>query len=1326
MSEVPGLPNPATANAAESPAVEHLPWSTVPVHLGPAGLVLSKAVDALDPMTELARLTNAVPHANGGLVTRPGLDPLFTGLISPHTFSRLNDPPAHAFTRFIGDGTTWKRGIDGVPELLEDGFSGDPVAMVPWQTDQSGESWMYVADSVKMRKASRTGPSLPIGLPKPTVPIVTANERISVRICTFSSIDATQASAWVPFAGLGSGYAIPRPPGYTGAVSTPTLANVAAPGSGNGVEITYNPGTSNGGFASGMGLPRALDLSGGTLLTDEDIFHIWIRISDYNACLDEVRIYFVCSAFSMAPPWMVPGSGHPTNKSAYMRSFRGSDYSRALLVMENVQDAATRVRTATFLDGYGNPPISDRAPHVHQNPSQATNASPGEWAEMGHIGFPIRRSEFTKIGLAGTTGCDWSTITGIFVVVTTTAASSVKVAFADSFLTGGFKPDSSEPDAFSYDYRVTNVDKRTGAESNPSDDYIVWDGAVKTGGVDLLRQAATITVSAYGDSHIYQRAYRRGGTLGDNWFGPVGDNEASGDGTPITDNMADLTAVSAGTLQTDHDQPVTTAAPDGSAIYAQPVPVLFGPLDGYLFALGDPYRPGDVYWTRQDQPDHWPAFNHRQVCPPSERLMNGGMYGSQLFVFSLERMYALHIQDGHVTSDPTDCAHGLAGRWAFDVGQYGIGFVATDGIYLTTGGTAKLLSEAIRPLFHNQEANGYHPIDWTQSSVLRIEFHGDDLWFGYYDTTGCNVWMIYSFTYDRWRAAIFEQEIHGIYSEPQDMHGLSLLLGGFRSTKAYLHDGFTDDGAVIRANARTASTDFGKGREEKLLGDIVVWGESLGGGLTVQPYYNGEAVAGVVQSVTGAAIYSRYIFDAFGTEPMHAQTAALDFTWNGVADATPRLQRAGIAVAVQPEMTLKRVTTWHPLHDSGEAWVQGCWIDADTYGQTKTLLVEGLRNGQPTVVANLSLTSSAGRKEWFSWPTAFVDMIRIRPTSDQPWELFGQGWLWRPEPPQLVVWDSGFEAFGDTYWTGLDLDVDTFGQTKQIVVEIDGVTIGTYPVTANGRRYVHITLPNAPLIGSRGHIYHFYSIDAFPGKHYTHTWQLDKEPSEQTNWNENFTTAGTRADKWLKGFTIECDTFGQDKTVTIEIDGQVVETVTVNTTGRRIQHVAFPQHLGRVFRLWPTDTHPGRRYSFGWIFDEEPFQLTRFETQEQRHTLDEWHTVTYGQLTYKASSDVTLVVTAYGQAAKALAVDTYTLADTHGAKGMVPFKPKARKGVLFKYVFTSPSGFWLYREESWIETRGWNSGQVSKQHVFGNDDLDPSRNMVDAQGAAAAPGGMAV
>jgi hypothetical protein len=202
----------------------------------------------------------------------------------------------------------------------------------------------------------------------------------------------------------------------------------------------------------------------------------------------------------------------------------------------------------------------------------------------------------------------------------------------------------------------------------------------------------------------------------------------------------------------------------------------------------------------------------------------------------------------------------------------------------------------------------------------------------------------------------------------------------------------------------------------------------------------------------------------------------------------------------------------------------------------------------------------------------------------------------------------------------------------------------------------------------------------------------------------------------------QCDTNGINKTVTVECDGVVVETLTINSNGRKVVQKAFPQHLGRVFRIYPTDGNPGRLYSLWWVFDQEPLALDRWETQQITHGFNAWHYPILAHVTLKSTAIVQLSVTAYNQEGQSTE-RIYEIPSTDGEKikTFVPFKPT--KGVLYKYLLTSPDPFWLYREETVVKVREWGSDGTMDAHIFGNDDLDSTRGMAKSELAAARSGG---
>jgi hypothetical protein len=947
---------------------------------------------------------------------------------------------------------------------------------------------------------------------------------------------------------------------------------------------------------------------------------------------------------------------------------------------------------------------------------------------FGSIGLPCRRGEYTRIG--GDTTVGWQSVTGMVIVVQMATNVSTDLAFSQWRLHGGAGLDSATPGNKPYDYRVTNYDPRTGCESNPSD--------ANSTALDSDRQPILITPPAYGDPAIRQRAYRRGGTANNDWYF-IGTNNADGaqfvDGVdlsvnPAVANHTDTTVLAAGAVNIDHDQPVTTVDVNGNAVFNQPMRALWGTVAGMLMACGDPNRPGSVYWCIPGEPDHWPAANFVEVCAPSEELMAGGVFGGQAFVFSRERGYLLStnlagIADS-VVATPTDCTPGMATYWGMCIGPDGIYYVAKDGVRLTKGGESLIVSDNIRPLFNGQTRNGLLPIDFTQAANVRLAAFNNDIYFTYKDTGGTIQTLVYSTIYKTWRQVLFGNAVTSFYADPtQGEAGMQLILGC--NNAAFLNAGTTDNGTTINCQYRSGALDFGYPRGDTMFGDVIVDADMAGtGALQCTTLVNDEAATVGFQTVNGVSGKRRYIFDAFGagtTGPQKARNLSIDLQWSGVAGQSPVIDRVAATMIRQPHITMNRVTSWDTV-DEAEAYLMGVWIDADTGTSPRSVHIECDLNGVVTEVTGspfvINPSGLAGRhKWWLSWPVAKANMIRIRPDGTcLPWELYSYRWIQQGEPPRIAVWDTNTENKQNAYATGLNIEADTFGVNKTIAMQIDGVTVSTQTINTTGRQLVQLAF--TPV---RGSVFRMTATDANVGLLYSWNWITDPEPGTQSNWNQNYTVAGSLADKFLKGALLECDTFGVNKTVTFEIDGVVVDTETINTTGRKVVEVSFPQSLGHVFRMIPTDSNPGRLYTIEWIFDEEPLALTRFETQELDFDVPGWKVVPAAWITLKSTAQVNLNVTVYGQSGTVLFTPSTAIATTGGVKQKiyVPFSPN--KGMLYKFVFTSAQKFWLYREESTVYVQPWGEPQAKALKPFGNDDLDMVRGMHHANLVAGKSGG---
>jgi hypothetical protein len=101
-----------------------------------------------------------------------------------------------------------------------------------------------------------------------------------------------------------------------------------------------------------------------------------------------------------------------------------------------------------------------------------------------------------------------------------------------------------------------------------------------------------------------------------------------------------------------NNDPTVPAIPDGTgliwniaepALAQQPLPYLFGPTDNinFVYAVGDPLRPGTLYWCEGNNLDAAPDTNQLEVTDPGEPLVNGAMSNGLGVLFSIKRAWII-------------------------------------------------------------------------------------------------------------------------------------------------------------------------------------------------------------------------------------------------------------------------------------------------------------------------------------------------------------------------------------------------------------------------------------------------------------------------------------------------------------------------------------------------------------------------------------------------------------------------------------------------------------------------------------------------------------
>lgn len=1208
-------------------AAEH--YETPMYGVGKKGVNLQDALADLAP-EELSRMVNMVSRYGEALTTRLGQTAVGStqqGYL--HRLFRINDQQDSSFARLAGLGATLWRGTTGAFTLIDSNYSSDPLTFTAVNMPKGQTPYVLVTDRMRMRKVTRTGSVEEIGIRPAAQPVVSLIGQSLKTIATFTTSDGTDAAQWTATAGQDRS-ASPVASGV------PILTDVLA---GAAVQMETVVGSAATGYDSIMSIAKVLDLdylAPGIKASDDDHIRLQFNVSDPGV-LEELKIYLVCSP--TFTPGAIPGNG-TGNDQAWFKSFRPNDLQAYVTREESGLAASQALQQRALLEQFKTDQTTDdRASLTNLTgalvlPRTAIPmiaAGKNVWAILGEPGSPLRREEWQRIGqdLDTPSGRGWNTIVGIVIVVQTSTNEPITLQFSQWWLYGGSGPDNSDPGASPYDVRVRNIHSLTGSKGNPC--------AVmpETAWVNALRQTISVVPQAYGDANIRQQAFLRGGSAvgTTDWFF-AGENTT--DGGTILITASDNERITEESLEIDNDQPVTSTDPFGGTVLAQIVPVMFQ-IGEYTFALGDPNQPGRLYRSKRRAPEQWPADDYNDISPAADPLMNGGAWTTGGFVFSQQRMFAILIDaEGNWTAEPTACAEGLVGRWAFAVTPYGIAFVSPYGVRLTQGGAPDMISdEQLGKIFRGESVNGFLPVDYTTRQAPQLEYADDELWLTYADSSGARRQWVYSFKERTWRNYLFGQQVGTVYNEPVSGQPGSILLGGSGSGGVYAHSGFSDAGTAIAYTARTGAWDFGTPRNEKSFSAVIVDGDLQGAAFTMQAFLNDEVVERTALAVTGLSAMARYLFEPFGTAPARGHNVSVEIRGNASTSSRPQFEALGVTQRQEPEITFNEASPWEELV-GGEGYAYGVILTCDTGGQDRTILIEGtVNNGAITTLATLIVNANGRKKLPFSFPSTLVQQIRFRPIGDcLPWIRWKVEWISDPEPVRIPGWDTNWEAFG------------------------------------------------------------------------------------------------TFADKWIKGYLIEADTFGATKTVVLDVatlaGAQLLaqDTLTLTLSGRGVYQHSFPKIRGRLFRLRATDPAYGKFYRWQPIFDEEPLALTRWETQERPFPgMDgKWQKPLEALLTIRSSADVSWQLTSAGFSGASLNVSTYTIPSTGGAKQKVRVPLNAAKGLLFTHLFTSAAAFWLYKEESEIQIEDWTSGQAAWIPMWGaNDDRDPARQMGNSASAAATP-----
>jgi hypothetical protein len=219
------------------------------------------------------------------------------------------------------------------------------------------------------------------------------------------------------------------------------------------------------------------------------------------------------------------------------------------------------------------------------------------------------------------------------------------------------------------------------------------------------------------------------------------------------------------------------------AVARQFLPYMWGPdVNGTVFAVGDPLRPGTLYFAKGNNPDSAPDAFNMELVPPSEPLMGGLVLDGLSFVASTERWWALYPQPTNPLQryNPVQqpLPRGLAAPYACCTDGSQIFFWAKDGIWST--GKGSLTDEDLYNLFPHDGTPGEEqtygppglahtvlPPDYSRAGTFRLTYCNYYLYATYQDANGNYNTLVYDVRRNAWCVDVYGTQVCRFYHPEQ-------------------------------------------------------------------------------------------------------------------------------------------------------------------------------------------------------------------------------------------------------------------------------------------------------------------------------------------------------------------------------------------------------------------------------------------------------------------------------------------------------------------------------------------------------------------------------
>lgn len=540
----------------------------------------------------------------------------------------------------------------------------------------------------------------------------------------------------------------------------------------------------------------------------------------------------------------------------------------------------------------------------------------------------------------------------------------------------------------------------------------------------------------------------------------------------------------------------------------QPLPCAWGPYGygesgAFIFACGDPLRPGALYWTKGNNPESHQPQGVLDVTSSSEQLVNGDMYNGQSIVFSNKRMFQVFPTFGSVSdfiAIEVPNSKGLFAKWGKCVTPWGIAFVGQDGIYLTSGGApVSLTDQDLYPLFPHEgdtfQGQSTFPTpdgmlnttfsapDFSNADLMQLKFGGGFLKFFYPAMDGNNYVLVGEFdAAGNWIGWISRDDMgtqvgnvhpltgyyEQIQSSAQDNVGgvtrQKWLLGLSTGVLAQ-YGGFSDLGNAINGHIRTGAWDSSDSRPRKAFYEVETDMDSQCDTIDIQVGFdNITYFSALTTASTNLHGRHRILGDINAGLGQYAYNIALDITWSS-STGIPNFYYWEPSWIPKPELTALRATDWDDLGYQGAKFIQGFILRVDTLSVARNFDV--LSDGG-SLQQNFPVTASNEQEQAFVFTTPFIShLVRIHPKDADFWRYFVTRWIWQPAPELVTTWITPVTTHGlQGYFSHRDGQIAVLSSAQvNFQVTANGITGSpfTYAIPSTGSVFLKNYLPLQPM-----------------------------------------------------------------------------------------------------------------------------------------------------------------------------------------------------------------------------------------------------------------------